>query len=79
MNLKQYNYIIFIAVVLASLVIVAAAFMIYKNSQKVTEPFIPVLRRMYRPYIRNTRIYTTNSVNYITSRATTFFKKIGFM
>ena len=79
MNSKQYNYIIFIAIILASVVIVAAAFMIYKNSQKVTEPFIPVLRRMYRPYIRNTRIYTTNSANYITSRATTFFKKIGFM
>ena len=76
MNSKQYNYIIFIVAVL---VIVLAAFMIYKNSQNVTEPFIPVLRRMYRPYIRNTRIYTTNSVNYITSRATTFFKKIGFM
>jgi len=76
MNSKQYNYIIFIVAVL---VIVLAAFIIYKTSQKVTEPFIPVLRRMYRPYIRNTRIYTTNSVNYITSRATTFFKKIGFM
>ena len=51
----------------------------YINSQETVEAFTPKLREMYRPYVRNTRIYYTNFYNKTKNRISNLFRKIGIL
>lgn len=43
------------------------------------ESFTPRIREMYRPYLRDTRIFTNNMYNQHKNNITNFLRKIGFM
>jgi hypothetical protein len=49
------------------------------NSHSLKESFTPRIREMYRPYLRDTRIYTNNMYNKHKNNITNFFKKNGFI
>lgn len=56
-------------------------FFAYKNSQTSLEkePFHPIIRELYRPIIRNTRIYSNDLYNKTKERIDRFWRKIGWL
>ena len=47
----------------------------YYNSSNYHEGFTPHLRKIYRPYLRNTRIYTEGFYNKTKTNITNLFKR----
>ena len=43
------------------------------------ESFTPRIREMYRPYVRDTRIFTNNMYNQHKNNINNFLRKIGFL
>ena len=49
------------------------------NSHSLKESFTPRIREMFRPYLRDTRIYTNNMYNKHKNNINNFMRKIGFL
>jgi hypothetical protein len=58
------------------LIVVAFA---YVNSQKSIEKFTPEIRKLYRPHIRNARVYSEGFYNKTTTHISNLFRKFGIM
>ena len=68
-NQRLYSYII---IILLSIFIIA-----YNSYTKETEPFVPAINKLYRPHVRNIRMYVTESMNNIQKHSHVFLKRIG--
>jgi len=77
MKYTLYNYILlFIAIILALYFInYITNYVLVSNK----ESFLPRFNKMYRPYIRNIRLYSSNKVNSISNKAQVIFKKWGLI
>ena len=64
-----YYYLFFIIVIL---------FFAFINSRP-SEAFTPFLRTIYRPYVRNARIYSQKLYNKHSANATNLFRKVGII
>ena len=51
----------------------------YFNSLHSVENFTPKIREMYRPYVRNTRVFGENIYNHYKNHVSNLFRKIGLM
>jgi hypothetical protein len=69
MNYFLYNSILVIIIILFS----------YYNTISSVEPFIPSIKSIYRPIVRNTRIIGEGFYNKSTSHVTNLFRKFGIM
>ena len=65
------NYII---IILISISIVI--FNSYTKSKEI-ESFIPVINKIYRPHVRNIRIYVTETMSNMHKHAHVFLKRVG--
>ena len=65
------NYII---IILRSISIVI--FNSYTKSKEI-ESFIPVINKIYRPHVRNIRIYVTETMSNMHKHAHVFLKRVG--
>jgi hypothetical protein len=63
---------------LSLLIIIIFVYSFY-NSLSLKESFTPRIREMFRPYLRDTRIYTNNIYNKHKNNITNFLKKNGFI
>jgi hypothetical protein len=82
MKYTKYNYIfLFIIIILAvCLTIYLINFIENKKSvDKNIEQFLPGIKKMYRPYIRNARVYGTNKMNIISNKSKVALKKWGII
>lgn len=64
-----YNSILVIIILLFS----------YYNTLSSIEPFTPLIKEMYRPIVRNTRIISEGFYNKTTSNISNLFRKFGIM
>jgi hypothetical protein len=69
MNYLIYKYILFLIIVI----------FIYINSLDNVEQFTPMIHKIYRPIVRNTRIISEGFYNKTTSNISNLFRKIGIM
>ena len=51
----------------------------YYNTLSSIEPFTPLIKEMYRPIVRNTRIISEGFYNKTTSNISNLFRKFGIM
>jgi hypothetical protein len=51
----------------------------YTNSLHNVEGFTPKIREMYRPYVRNSRIFGETMYNNYSSTISNLFRKFGIM
>ena len=58
------------------LIVVAFA---YVNSHQSIEKFTPEIRKLYRPHIRNARVYSEGFYNKTTTHISNLFRKFGIM
>ena len=49
----------------------------YQQQQK--EPFIPAINRMYRPHVRNARVYLNDKMTTTSNYMTSLIRKTGLM
>jgi hypothetical protein len=52
---------------------------LYTINYKISEPFTPGIRKIYRPYIRNSRIFYQNTYNKYRQHTSNLFKKFGII
>jgi hypothetical protein len=64
---------------LLSIIILAITSQVLLTSTNNKESFVPMLNRVYRPYIRKMRNYSTNKLEYFKSKITNTFKKNGIV
>jgi hypothetical protein len=64
---------------LLSIIILAITSQVLLTSTNKKESFVPMLNRVYRPYIRKMRNYSTNKLEYFKSKITNTFKKNGIV
>jgi hypothetical protein len=69
--MKQFLYICFLFLIVVSFA--------YINSLNSVENFTPQIRKIYRPHVRNARVYTEEFYNNGTSNISNLFKKFGIM
>ena len=67
----MYNYILFFLIVVSLYIL----YISYKNN----EGFTPYIREMYRPYIRNARIYTEGFYDKNKNNITSILRKYGIV
>jgi hypothetical protein len=73
MKPASYIFIIWILIVIISI-------LWFLNTTPTTkEPFLSGFNKMYRPYVRNARLYTSNKINSFTSKSKVFFRRIGIL
>jgi len=75
MKITLYNYKNYILILLFLLFVI----LLYFFNNKFKEPFLPRINKIYRPYVRNTRLYTTKKAILYLNKMNIFFKKIGFL
>ena len=51
----------------------------YYQQQQQKESFIPAINRMYRPHVRNARVYLNNSLTTTSNYMTSLIRKTGLM
>jgi hypothetical protein len=71
MKTNTYNYIALFLII--SLIL----FLSVKSEQK--EGFLSGFHKMYRPYVRKARLYTTNKFNNISNKVYVVFKRLGLI
>ena len=74
-NKKMYHYLF-----LLSIVILAIAIGLYfglPNNKK--ESFIPVINKLYRPHVRNARMFLDDKVTKLKTKVSLHLKKIGII
>jgi len=73
MKTNIYNYIVLLLII----TLVLFLFLSVKSEQK--EGFLSGFHKMYRPYLRKARLYTTNKFNSISNRVYVGFKRLGLI
>jgi uncharacterized membrane protein len=73
MKTNTYNYIALFLIIFLFLFL----FLSVKSEQK--EGFLSGFHKMYRPYVRNARLYTTNKFNNISNKTYVVFKRWGLI
>jgi len=68
-----YNYILLFILILLSI------YFLYTNNYKYNEPFTPHIRQMYRPHIRNVRIYSEGFYNKHKNNIDSLLRRFGIM
>ena len=63
--------------ILLFILIMVSLYFLFKN--KYNEPFTPHIRQMYRPHIRNARIYTEGFYNKHKNNVHLFLRKFGII
>ncbi len=58
-------------------IIIIISITYYQQQQK--ESFIPAINRMYRPHVRNARVYLNNSLTTTSNYMTSLIRKTGLM
>lgn len=66
-----YKYILFFSLIL---IVVS-----YFNSLQNVEGFTPFLKKIYRPYVRNTRIISESFIDNNKTKLVNFFRKVGIV
>lgn len=66
-------------ILLISFILVVLLFLFYFHFSMNKEPFTPGLKKLYRPYIRNTRVYMTNRYNNFIKKSHVFLAKVGIL
>jgi len=79
MNKKQISYILFIFVLVVSLIFILSLNLDLGNLHKNNEGFTPYIRKIYRPHLRNTRIFVENTVSTCKIKLHNIARKIGVM
>lgn len=78
MKTNLYTYIALVIVII--LVLYLSITIVVSNSNKQQkEGFLPGFQKMYRPYVRNVRLYTTSGFNSISNKVYVVFKKWGLI
>ena len=79
MNKKQISYILFIFVLVISLIFILSLNLDLGNLHKNNEGFTPYIRKIYRPHLRNTRIFVEKTVSTCKIKLHNIARKIGVM
>lgn len=62
-----------------SILVIIILLFAYYNTLSSIEPFTPLIKEMYRPIVRNTRIISEGFYNKTTSNISNLFRKFGIM
>jgi hypothetical protein len=62
-----------------SILVIIILLFAYYNTVSSIEPFIPSIKSIYRPVVRNTRVIGEGFYNKTTSNITNLFRKFGIM
>jgi hypothetical protein len=62
-----------------SILVIIILLFAYYNTVSSIEPFIPSIKGIYRPIVRNTRVIGEGFYNKTTSNITNLFRKFGIM
>jgi len=68
---------LFILVILVLYLSITAV--VSNSSKEQKEGFLSGFQKMYRPYVRNARLYTTSRFNSISNRVYVLFKRLGLI
>jgi len=68
---------LFIIVILVLYLSITVA--VSNSNKEQKEGFLSGFHKMYRPYVRNVRLYTTNKFNNISNRIYVVFKRLGLI
>jgi len=81
MNKKQISYILIIFILVISLIFILSLNLDLGlgNLHKNNEGFTPYIRKIYRPHLRNTRIFVENTVSTCKIKLHNIARKIGVM
>lgn len=80
MNKKQISYILFIFILVISVIFILSLNLGVGNLlQTNNEGFTPFIRKIYRPHLRNTRIFVENTVSICKIKLHNIARKIGVM
>ena len=78
MKMNLYTYISLVIVII--LVLYLSITIVVSNSNKQQkEGFLSGFQKMYRPYVRSARLYTTSRFNSISNRIYVVFKRWGLI
>jgi len=69
--MKHFLYICFLFLIVVSFA--------YVNSLHSVEKFTPYIRKIYRPHVRNVRVYSEGFYNKTTTHISNLFRKFGIM
>ena len=69
--MKHFIYICFLFLFVVSFA--------YVNSLHAVENFTPHIRKIYRPHVRNVRVYSEGFYNKTTTHISNLFRKFGIM
>lgn len=64
---------------LVLIIIIATIYYYQCQVQQQKEPFIPAINRMYRPHVRNARVYLNNSLTTTSNYMTSLIRKTGLL
>jgi hypothetical protein len=82
MNKKQISYILFIFILIVSIIFILSLNLglgnLLQNTNK-NEGFTPYIRKIYRPHLRNTRIFVENTVSNYKNKLHNIARKFGVM
>lgn len=78
MKTNLYNYITLFVVIILVLYL-SITIMVSNSNKEQKEGFLSGFQKMYRPYVRNARLYTTSRFNSISNRVYVLFKRLGLI
>jgi len=78
MKTNLYNYVV-LSIILILFLYLSITIMVSNSNKEQKEGFLSGFQRMYRPYVRNARLYTTSKFNSISNRIYVLFKRVGLI
>jgi hypothetical protein len=81
MKYTMNNYIIIFLIIILTVYKISKIIETNKimETNKTKEPFISGINKIYRPYVRNIRLYSTNKWNTISNNSYVFFRRMGLL
>ena len=77
--MKKSNMSILLLIGFVSIICILYYYICKKNTITIQEPFFPAINKFYRPYIRNTRLYSSAKINSIQNWLSKRLRLIGIL